>query len=1152
VKRASIIGATVLAHAASPAHAFDSTCVPEGSSTLTQAICSSFDEDRVSCKEGLEAARGSQYGEHTFLTREAMLRAGLADFADDRTWFTYYGPDADSIEPTTTAAMEKAITRKISIPELAQVPDASASFSDYALGNEHCVLAGVADTTPEALDRCHHFTELGLVNSTHFWPQSRAVYDRFHGLALAIAARCKTMKDALAADPLAPMIEDTVAACEREALAYQAVASHFLEDAWSSGHMWERWGTPQVPQTTCERTAALTVGAIAGLIHGARSVVGRDLRWTHLPQHDQMCMPGPYSHHPEAEWRDTLPVEWGYPGGTDLHAGAGDDYLLACTARDNGWSLWGSPELNVQKQRMLTCLGKGFAEVYAAGPKTRGDLAWTGGVDPAIASSTQGECWNQRATNRSMYLGFGLSGLRGKLLPWLVGVAADSKEGGPIPEVVACVIPQSLQLRRELSLMAMRFERRAIHAPDDFDLANNDHALLGVEPNSMHVGELAGDQVPYLEPPDLTQWNGQAFATACATDADCASHGSDAYCPRATVEGSERRCMPGEAPLLHAFRSAETVTWCEQDTRASIELAMRGCHDGNGPDACDACVDVVIPHLRGARTETDYLVNAGQPAVCDGLATAGLVDGGGLDDTALYAPFDPADPESAKDAALCLCRHGAYPETPDEEITCGDISFGWSQGCQSRGDGLWCWGDGNIGPPGGEATRPTLVLPDTTRVSHGGNNTCAVKSDGTLWCWGMVQVGIESDADPDPVVLQSSSCPVQVGSGVREVASGVFRRCALTDDGELGCAGYYKYDGVNSYTTCGPFMTDSWYSQCTLTWPDFSAHHFIDVSVGRAHQCAVTDVGNVLCWGANASGQLGNGETQKHPGNVYVGSYEPVQVLSGAVKVEAGQEHTCALRGDGTVWCWGYGVFGSLGNGAGTSSTTPVPASIADVADISLNQTSLETVAVKRDGTVWKWGLENNNSTYYLSPVQVPGIENAVRAAAGQFTDCVTTSDGNAWCWGWNYLGGLGIGSPLTALGNTPQALYTLDPMLTSPDGSVCPAQSCGFECPAECGRFACQADETCETCPTDCGACPAVCGNAACETGEDCAACPGDCGACPGVCESVADPHWWIWDGCVNAVVAEGGDPCPGECPWWVEEIVLDACQTKGQVHCY
>ena len=91
------------------------------------------------------------------------------------------------------------------------------------------------------------------------------------------------------------------------------------------------------------------------------------------------------------------------------------------------------------------------------------------------------------------------------------------------------------------------------------------------------------------------------------------------------------------------------------------------------------------------------------------------------------------------------------------------------------------------------------------------------------------------------------------------------------------------------------------------------------VSSGGLHACLVRTNGNLYCWGGNEAGRLGDGTTTNR--------YTPVSVSSQAPlwsSVSAGSGHTCGIRVDGTLYCWGYNATGQLGDGTQTPRLTPV------------------------------------------------------------------------------------------------------------------------------------------------------------------------------------------------------------------------------------
>jgi hypothetical protein len=131
-----------------------------------------------------------------------------------------------------------------------------------------------------------------------------------------------------------------------------------------------------------------------------------------------------------------------------------------------------------------------------------------------------------------------------------------------------------------------------------------------------------------------------------------------------------------------------------------------------------------------------------------------------------------------------------------------------------------------------------------------------------------------------------------MSSGVVAVALGVYRTCAIKQDGSLWCWGY---------SGSGQIMSSG----------------VVSVALGSGHTCAIKQDGSLWCWGDNNYGQLGDGtNTDKNT---------PVQIMaSGVSSVAAGRHHTCAIKQDGSLWCWGFNYHGQLGDGRWTWMSKPV------------------------------------------------------------------------------------------------------------------------------------------------------------------------------------------------------------------------------------
>lgn len=184
------------------------------------------------------------------------------------------------------------------------------------------------------------------------------------------------------------------------------------------------------------------------------------------------------------------------------------------------------------------------------------------------------------------------------------------------------------------------------------------------------------------------------------------------------------------------------------------------------------------------------------------------------------------------------------------------------------------------------------------------------------------------------------------------------------------------------------------------------------LAVGDFHACAIVD-GDVLCWGSNAQGQIGNGaisDAELLPTRV-AGLSQVLELATGpSFDLGVGpehtrQSHTCARRVDGTVWCWGPNVDHETDIGT-TASRHPTPTKkegIAAAAQIAIGQ--FHSCVLITDGTVGCWGdgvegqLGEGASAWRREPMKVSGIERATQIAAGQGYTCALV-DGSVRCWG--------------------------------------------------------------------------------------------------------------------------------------------------------
>lgn len=210
----------------------------------------------------------------------------------------------------------------------------------------------------------------------------------------------------------------------------------------------------------------------------------------------------------------------------------------------------------------------------------------------------------------------------------------------------------------------------------------------------------------------------------------------------------------------------------------------------------------------------------------------------------------------------------------------------------------------------------------------------------------------------------------------------------------------------------------------------------LDIASGSGHTCAVKTDGAVVCWGRNTSGQLGNDTTTS--------STTPVQVLqlASATAVTASDYSTCALLQDKTVSCWGANTSGQLGTGNETASLHAVPVvGLTNVTSISGG--SSHVCAVDESAKIWCWGgntfgqLGNGSTTKSSSPVAITSLANVAQVAAGFFFTCAVQKTGAVFCWGVNDHGQLGNGTtaPIASPNPSPIAVNLNDAVWISTNG---------------------------------------------------------------------------------------------------------------------
>lgn len=670
--------AALVAAGAGEARAWDSIC--HEYADPTKPVASLGPPVARGC-DGMLAARSRWrdpvhwLDEHRAILRQAMIAGGLPMALGDTLVLSVptLGNQVDvgggrmmpqlwPLPLDYTMAIARLERRGFALDELAQLPDFSYSLADWAGGNERCPVPDVAGLGAVfgSAAACHAFkTHMGALNSSHFPPQSDRWYQWMHELARSRADQCKAMRAAAwtmlgAADAPAfdgrwtPVWRD----CEIEALAIEAVAQHYLQDSWSSGHMWQRWGATNLgafpaPMSTGTDAAALAwngfgddarrlmvgelVGLFSGTIHGSDPALFESaLETWYLPRitADPVCYP-----------RDAT-IAYGGAGGPT--PAAGDMHLHDTLGDPLAMQLFGqtaeaihahydspvtnddhtpSAALAGQAARLLGCATASVREIYdhLGDPMTFGPPTFGAATGAAPAA---GDCAAPRLTARALAAGIESGFVAGQA--YSAAVSHGAVLTAPPADIEGQAFFSYDETRRVGQLLA-RYQPDSTALADlawpGFDYDEDTCALLGPEGDCLswttaHRTEPAGE----LRFFGVARNSAGAAApgTRPAAFADPPLPWGDPAMPAALVDDSP------EQVLASTFHRGHAPLWCARTSAAelqALEDRAKNAPAASKADLCRLCTEVVARHVRPA---------ADEKALCEVLAPgAAVVTGDG-------------------------------------------------------------------------------------------------------------------------------------------------------------------------------------------------------------------------------------------------------------------------------------------------------------------------------------------------------------------------------------------------------------------------------------------------------------------------------------------------------------------------------------------
>jgi alpha-tubulin suppressor-like RCC1 family protein len=330
---------------------------------------------------------------------------------------------------------------------------------------------------------------------------------------------------------------------------------------------------------------------------------------------------------------------------------------------------------------------------------------------------------------------------------------------------------------------------------------------------------------------------------------------------------------------------------------------------------------------------------------------------------------------------------------------------------------LWTWGGGNNGRLGnGSTITASINTPITTfaggtdwkQVSVGNAfHMAAIKTDGTLWTW-----GLNNRATLGDNTTINKSTPITTfagGNNWKQVSCGNNFVAAVKTDGTLWTWGY------NQGGLLGIGLSGNTQSRTTPVTTFAGGTDWKQVSCGPSHVAAVKTDGTLWTWGYATYGKLGNGFAS------FTTRITPITTFAGGTnwrQVSCGSDHTAAIKTDGTLWTWGRGSYGQLGNAQIITNSTPVTTSVGGTNWKQVDAVSNTTISLNDNGVnkiIYLFGsnsqmqIGNNPGNTLIIPDQESSRgTNWKQVSSGGYFSTAIKTDGTLWTWGLSSYGVLG------------------------------------------------------------------------------------------------------------------------------------------------
>jgi alpha-tubulin suppressor-like RCC1 family protein len=552
-------------------------------------------------------------------------------------------------------------------------------------------------------------------------------------------------------------------------------------------------------------------------------------------------------------------------------------------------------------------------------------------------------------------------------------------------------------------------------------------------------------------------------ASACCANADCPG-----TCQSCDTSHACSAVVSQDDPNGRCAGTCDATGGCKSKKGQTCQTVAAGCASGTtcSPDGycCDtacaaSCQACDIPGYLGTCTPVASGNPHGNRASCGTDATCGGTCGGKADGTCSYPTKNcgtgpTCSGNSSIGQAVCSggscvtpvatacagglacvgtacktscaadgdCVAGYFCQASKCHLAATQVSVGGAFACALISDGsVECWGRNDFGALGPTGPTSTSVIPTSNvpikvtglggakAISAGAGHVCALLTNGAVWCWGQGDRGqLGNGTIPSS---NFSATPVAVSglqSAVTAIASGANTSCAL-----VGASSALYCWGDNIYGQLGSGATAN-LSATPVQMTGLGSPSAISAGITN---CAIVS-GSIDCWGGNGDGQAG----QPITGNGIITAPTGVSGLSGPINAQGlsvGDYHTCAIITGGSVYCWGWNMYGQLGNAStavGDHATSAVPVQGLASGATQVSAGYAHTCALLTTGTVSCWGVQRNGALGdgviagegVSAPVSVLNVAGATSVSTNYLQACALINNGSVKCWGFGSDGELG------------------------------------------------------------------------------------------------------------------------------------------------